>query len=372
MANLNSSVMYAQTYEPYGSVLRTTGSVSSRYGFTGEWTDGTGKIYLRARYYATEQARFNTRDIWSGSQENPISYNKWLYAQSNPLRYRDPSGYISEGETTLAEKILDNLYLDYGVRIIKDWGWENLPAQVSGLVPEIGSCPRYWQSGNWRSIEELKDVMEAIKAIAPGKMSMSQFGQVFRHVRIARTKITTLRGEELSAAAPPGILAGIFGDVVLSDYVFNHSHDYAIFTIVHEMGHVWDYQTGNQLSMGMMQALGTWICDKAGGNCRWAPYAARVDEQTLEVVYPEPYPGTPDKCGNGSITLPHPNPICQEPPYGATYGRVPLLTGPGAEDWANSFASYVYPDYYKQRWLLGLKTGGIREGYVQDKINSIH
>jgi hypothetical protein len=195
-------------------------------------------------------------------------------------------------------------------------------------------------------------------------MSINQFGISFRHVRIRRINIKTLFGYRVGLCAPPGFLAKALGDVVLPDSAFNYGHDFARYIIVHEMGHVWDYRTGNQLSMGMMQALGTWICDEEGGNCHWAPYAARVDEQTLEVVYPEPYPGIPKKCGNDPINPSHLITGCQKQPYAATCSGFPLLTGPGAEDWAESFASYVYPNYYPRQGFLGLKTGGIREEYV--------
>jgi RHS repeat-associated protein len=33
-------------------MLTSGGNAASNYGFTGEWTDGTGLQYLRARYYA--------------------------------------------------------------------------------------------------------------------------------------------------------------------------------------------------------------------------------------------------------------------------------------------------------------------------------
>jgi len=47
-------VQLARRYEPFGSVL-SGGSVGTAYGFTGEWTDGTGLVHLRARYYAPWQ-----------------------------------------------------------------------------------------------------------------------------------------------------------------------------------------------------------------------------------------------------------------------------------------------------------------------------
>ena len=46
------AISAAQSFEPYGEALAAFGSQQTAYGFAGEWTDGTGLQYLRARYYA--------------------------------------------------------------------------------------------------------------------------------------------------------------------------------------------------------------------------------------------------------------------------------------------------------------------------------
>ncbi|MBU1659866.1 MAG: hypothetical protein KKD28_00145 [Chloroflexi bacterium] len=43
-------VTLVKGYQPYGDVLSSVGSGVSSYGFTGEWTDVSGMVYLRARY----------------------------------------------------------------------------------------------------------------------------------------------------------------------------------------------------------------------------------------------------------------------------------------------------------------------------------
>ncbi len=62
------------------------------YGFTGEVTDATGNIYLRARYYNPNDGRFLSRDTWAGDVNNPLSLNRWMYVEGNPVNYVDPSG----------------------------------------------------------------------------------------------------------------------------------------------------------------------------------------------------------------------------------------------------------------------------------------
>ena len=85
-------VMLVKAYEPFGSVLSTTGDAGTNYGFTGEWTDGTGLVHLRARYYAPESGRFMTKDVWEGDPNQPMSYNAWLYGYANPTLWVDRTG----------------------------------------------------------------------------------------------------------------------------------------------------------------------------------------------------------------------------------------------------------------------------------------
>jgi len=92
MTSITGSVALAKSYEPYGEVLSSTGSATSIYGWTGEIADNTGLTYLRARYYASGQGRFITRDTWASDMKHPLSYNMWLYGYANPTNLTDPSG----------------------------------------------------------------------------------------------------------------------------------------------------------------------------------------------------------------------------------------------------------------------------------------
>ncbi|MBE0411645.1 MAG: hypothetical protein IBX69_18110, partial [Anaerolineales bacterium] len=107
-----------------------------------------------------------------------------------------------------------------------------------------------WDEGNWRSLRELELVEEALKDIAPnppGVMSYDQFHNKFKRVAFRRWN-----NDKILAFAPPGLLAYVMGDIVLTNTVFGESEDWTKYTIVHEMGHVWDYRTGHRLSRGLM------------------------------------------------------------------------------------------------------------------------
>jgi hypothetical protein len=51
LTNPVGDITLVNAYEPYGTVTHTAGDSQTSYGFTGEYTDPTGDIYLRARYY---------------------------------------------------------------------------------------------------------------------------------------------------------------------------------------------------------------------------------------------------------------------------------------------------------------------------------
>ena len=66
--------------------------MQTSYGFTSEFTDPNGLIYLRARHYAPGLGRFITPDPFAGNVSYPASLNPYTYGYNNPVRYTDPSG----------------------------------------------------------------------------------------------------------------------------------------------------------------------------------------------------------------------------------------------------------------------------------------
>ncbi len=86
-------------YTAYGDAWDQTGAFAdtNKYRFTGEQFDEeTGFYYLRARYYDPTIGRFMTRDCEScGNSQRPLSLNKYLYGEANPVLYVDPSGHFA-------------------------------------------------------------------------------------------------------------------------------------------------------------------------------------------------------------------------------------------------------------------------------------
>ena len=97
-------------YDAYGVGLARTGSTANSFLFQGQQYDpATGTYYLRARYYDQNSGRFLSQDPFGGSDEDPISLHRYLYASCNPVNDSDPSGMADIGELSIS--ITSSLYL---------------------------------------------------------------------------------------------------------------------------------------------------------------------------------------------------------------------------------------------------------------------
>jgi len=93
LSDQTGAVTDTYLYSAYGVLLVHTGSSDNSFLFAGQQQDGSsGLVYLRARYYDPATARFLSRDSFAGSDQLPLSLNKYLYASANPVNLTDPSG----------------------------------------------------------------------------------------------------------------------------------------------------------------------------------------------------------------------------------------------------------------------------------------
>ncbi len=60
---------------------------------TVSYGDSTQLLYLRARYYNPADGRFISRDTWGGDTNSPMSFNRWMYVEGNPINLTDTSGH---------------------------------------------------------------------------------------------------------------------------------------------------------------------------------------------------------------------------------------------------------------------------------------
>jgi RHS repeat-associated protein len=92
------------TYDAYGEQVSGTGSTVNAFRFDAQQLDGgTGDYFLRARYYNEGNGRFLSQDPLLGSNDDPISLHRYVYANNDPVGVVDPSGEEGdEGEELTA------------------------------------------------------------------------------------------------------------------------------------------------------------------------------------------------------------------------------------------------------------------------------
>ena len=88
----SGAVLWREHYQPYGrKALNEDGDNS--VGFTGHREDKSlGVTYMQGRWYHPDMGRFMALDPVRFVESNPISVNRYAYANNNPYVYVDPDG----------------------------------------------------------------------------------------------------------------------------------------------------------------------------------------------------------------------------------------------------------------------------------------
>ncbi|MBR5973560.1 MAG: cellulose binding domain-containing protein [Clostridiales bacterium] len=155
ITDANGSITDEYCFDAFGNELSHTGSSANDYGFQGEQQDETGLYYLRARYMDPSNGSFTSYDTYEGNLSDPISLHKYLFANSNPVMYCDPSGHFPGTLNDLLASLDINAILDgaYSNAIMYTLEWvlfdptgENHSAEglivsfiIGGVTGQIGS-----------------------------------------------------------------------------------------------------------------------------------------------------------------------------------------------------------------------------------------
>jgi RHS repeat-associated protein len=89
----NSSLVWHRHYEPYGKEIDNKDPETNHTSFTGQRLYGDlGLVHMNARFYDPVVGRFTGFDPRDVTPDNVFSFNRYAYANNNPMRYKDPSG----------------------------------------------------------------------------------------------------------------------------------------------------------------------------------------------------------------------------------------------------------------------------------------
>ena len=82
----------------YNEKKRAGGTLPTTINYTGQRLDGSGLVYMNARYYDPLVGMFISPDTIVPDAGVLIDYNRFAYGRANPLKFSDPSGHCAEIE----------------------------------------------------------------------------------------------------------------------------------------------------------------------------------------------------------------------------------------------------------------------------------
>jgi len=124
LADANGTLVGTHSYEAFGGPRTTSGS-SSLFAFTGEPTDATGLVYLRARSLDPSTGRMLSADSVQPNAPGTQGYSLYSYVANNPATWTDPTGHFLESPDQLIRPILEGLQRS---------GPALIPAIIAGLM----------------------------------------------------------------------------------------------------------------------------------------------------------------------------------------------------------------------------------------------
>lgn len=127
----SGNVLWREAYAPYGARTVRSADSSASPAYTGKPEDAdTGFIYMGARWYDPETARFTGIDPIGFALGNPQSFGRYLYANNSPYMFLDPNG---EAPTPL-----DALLLAYDAGAWAMAMYSGNPAAIAEASADLG------------------------------------------------------------------------------------------------------------------------------------------------------------------------------------------------------------------------------------------
>lgn len=166
LTDANGDVTDSWTFDAFGNAINRSGTTENSFLYDGEALDpNSGWYYLRARHMDPTTGRFTSVDPYNGDPFAPVSLHRYMYANTSPMSYTDPSGKVTLMELQVANSIrgiLSEIHLNLMNSVIQKGNGDNdeevavnyfLGVAFSGAlrfvaVPSVGLKFRKFTRGN--------------------------------------------------------------------------------------------------------------------------------------------------------------------------------------------------------------------------------
>ncbi|RIK26641.1 MAG: hypothetical protein DCC52_10075 [Chloroflexi bacterium] len=247
----------SQNYYAFGNIRNTTGSVPTDFGFTGQRRDASaGLMYYGARDYDPYLNRWTSPDSIVPQPSNPQALNRYAYAFNNPVNLIDPSGHAPQfpGDDP-----------NNPDPCATDWRWENRWYEAHGYTWNdrrddwhIGGDPTFYDEGIMDEVIGEAGITIVTPATTAQKEAIargvSMFGRALSggvpqlRELLGRTSVfigphsPVFCGSGANPCSPPN-LPNMTHEVFFPEQVFVNYGVNMHMNVVHELGHVIDWQS---------------------------------------------------------------------------------------------------------------------------------
>ncbi len=150
-------------YDSYGTQTGSDYS-SESYSYYKGYDKGPFGYKTGVRQYDPETGRFLSPDAFKGYLTDPASQHPYMYCHGNPVKYSDPSGYITGGEIAIGLGVGAAIYYGYTKSERKLAGWVGVPqTQIDETLKAIKREPNVPQSKIDKAEEVLKHFKKTYK-----------------------------------------------------------------------------------------------------------------------------------------------------------------------------------------------------------------
>jgi RHS repeat-associated protein len=147
------SAVDSYKYDPFGGKVSATGTVANPWRYVAQYLDTeTGMYHMGARYYDPTIARFTQVDPNSGQLTSPLTLNRYLYANDNPINGSDPTGRFGLGDAfkflAVAAAAASGLTLAAGAGPAVVFGFAGASIVAGAIAAALGPCKAHAIAGS--------------------------------------------------------------------------------------------------------------------------------------------------------------------------------------------------------------------------------